>query len=606
MNMKLFKKSHSEGKNQNCILLQELDNKILTVLPKELKDSIEKVLPEGMPKKMAEQIAQIVQNDEAIALFNKMPKSMFKSMHFAPKSMIKKMHSHILQEANLIEKNDNLSLDKAQEEFVPLTAEMEEQLPKEMLDMIKSTMPQGITNEMAKNITEAMQNNMFQTHVIENPDDLTQYYAKENVEPLAYAFDKKISVHAGINGQIVPLAEVQKTMEMLSHTKREGKSTLYVHIPFCETHCLYCGFFLKPFREDFSKFYTDALIREIEMWAGREIYNAPVHAVYFGGGTPTALNAKDLERILKALKKHINLANDCEITIEGRLHNFGSEKIEACLRGSANRFSLGVQTFDTEIRQKMGRIADKENVCKMIEHLLSYDQAAVVIDLIYGFPMQTMEKWQEDLRIAKSLNLDGLDCYQLNVFASTPLGKLIENKKLPASATIPVQSEMFKYAVQSLEEDFYSRLSMNHFARTSRERNIYNQFAKGAANTLSFGACAGGGIREYSYMHHRTVDEWFKAVEANQKPVMGLQVGDENAIMYKAISQSMEQGYLDLSAIASKYHVDLMPYLKEILEQWQNVGLINLNKEKFSLTIAGQFWYVNLSQLLLMRLKNSL
>lgn len=94
------------------------------------------------------------------------------------------------------------------------------------------------------------------------------------------------------------------------------------------------------------------------------------------------------------------LANDCEITVEGRLSNFGPDKMEACFEGGANRFSLGVQSFDTEIRQAMGRVSDRDTLIRQLQLLQSYDQAAVIVDLIYGFPMQTMERWLADIATA--------------------------------------------------------------------------------------------------------------------------------------------------------------------------------------------------------------
>ena len=128
----------------------------------------------------------------------------------------------------------------------------------------------------------------------------------------------------------------------------------------------------------------------------------PVHAVYFGGGTPTALEAEDLERLLKAVRTHLPLANDCEMTVEGRLHNFGPEKMEACFAGGANRFSLGVQSFSTKIRRTMGRLASQEEVLRRLELLKSYNQAAVIVDLIFGFPMQSMDVWMDDIAVACS------------------------------------------------------------------------------------------------------------------------------------------------------------------------------------------------------------
>ncbi|MCV5283422.1 heme anaerobic degradation radical SAM methyltransferase ChuW/HutW, partial [Escherichia coli] len=83
-----------------------------------------------------------------------------------------------------------------------------------------------------------------------------------------------------------------------------------------------------------------------------------IHAVYFGGGTPSALSAHDLARIITTLREKLPLAPDCEITIEGRVLNFDAERIDACLDAGANRFSIGIQSFNSKIRKKMARTSD--------------------------------------------------------------------------------------------------------------------------------------------------------------------------------------------------------------------------------------------------------
>ena len=263
-------------------------------------------------------------------------------------------------------------------------------------------------------------------------EGLERYFAREGVDPLPYAFEGKIAVHPGLGGSGVEKQDFEATLEPLLAEPRTGKTVAYIHVPFCETHCLYCGFYNKAYREDESRIYADALIQELRLWRGRPGQDAgPVHAVYMGGGTPTALQADDLRRILKEVRAVLPLANDCEITVEGRLSNFGPDKMEACFEGGANRFSLGVQSFDTEIRQAMGRVSDRDTLIRQLQLLQSYDQAAVIVDLIYGFPMQTMERWLADIATAQSLKLDGADCYQLNVYRNTPLAKAIESGRLP-------------------------------------------------------------------------------------------------------------------------------------------------------------------------------
>ena len=348
-------------------------------------------------------------------------------------------------------------------------------------------------------------------------EGLERYFAREGVDPLPYAFEGKIAVHPGLGGSGVEKQDFEATLEPLLAEPRTGKTVAYIHVPFCETHCLYCGFYNKAYREDESRIYADALIQELRLWRGRPGQDAgPVHAVYMGGGTPTALQADDLRRILKEVRAVLPLANDCEITVEGRLSNFGPDKMEACFEGGANRFSLGVQSFDTEIRQAMGRVSDRDTLIRQLQLLQSYDQAAVIVDLIYGFPMQTMERWLADIATAQSLKLDGADCYQLNVYRNTPLAKAIESGRLPAGADVPMQSAMFAAGVKAMQKGFYRRLSISHWARTSRERNLYNLYVKGRAHCLAFGPGAGGNLDGFFYLNQSDYRAWQEEVRAGR------------------------------------------------------------------------------------------
>lgn len=144
---------------------------------------------------------------------------------------------------------------------------------------------------------------------------------------------------------------------------------------------------------------------------------------------------------------------------------------------------------------------------------------AVIVDLIYGFPMQTMERWLADIATAQSLKLDGADCYQLNVYRNTPLAKAIESGRLPAGADVPMQSAMFAAGVKAMQKGFYRRLSISHWARTSRERNLYNLYVKGRAHCLAFGPGAGGNLDGFFYLNQSDYRAWQEEVRAGRKPI---------------------------------------------------------------------------------------
>lgn len=215
-------------------------------------------------------------------------------------------------------------------------------------------------------------------------------YHANVADPLHAAFRAKAAVHAGPMGMPMIWALARGKLNSLSNRKREGKALAYIHVPFCETRCLYCMFYQNAYTDELADRYTDLLIKEMQLWANRPVQKeGDICALYLGGGTPSALSAANLSRILKAAHTYLPLAADCEITLEGRMHDMTTERLDAAVKGGVNRVSLGVQTFNDEIRLAMQRLDNKEEMFKRLDLLSQYPQIATVIDLIYGFPMQS-------------------------------------------------------------------------------------------------------------------------------------------------------------------------------------------------------------------------
>ncbi len=431
------------------------------------------------------------------------------------------------------------------------------------------------------------------------PDvDSFLYSPKQGKDPLRQAYEKRMAMHAGMRGQAVDAPhEVATLFSQLQDMPRKGKTSAYIHIPFCETKCVYCGFYNLGYREELSSVYVDALIAEMQQESETlAVGKSPVHALYLGGGTPTSLEARDLKRLLVAAKTYLPLANDCEITVEGRIHNFDQEKMEACLDGGTNRFSLGVQSFDTTSRQQLGRVCSREEVFKALEILHSMDNSVVVVDLIYGLPGQSLQDWEEEIRTFLETNLDGVDLYQLSVYPSSTLRKKLDTGELPPVATIGEQGAMFAAGVAIMEGAAARRLSIAHWGVGLRERNIYNIFAKSKYHCLAFGAGGGGFLHGHSYYINNDYKSYMQARKEGRKDIIHMSRPLSGTRITQCIIPQMEQGYLHLGRLAKETGIHGKSILAPYLERCEQAGLITRESDLVRLTVAGQFWHANVAQ----------
>ncbi len=294
----------------------------------------------------------------------------------------------------------------------------------------------------------------------------------------------------------------------------------YIHIPFCRSRCLFCPFYYGSASDLEKEEYVNALLKEIELYKASPLSDRIVNAVYFGGGSPGDLKPSQIIKLVKSLRSSLRLSNDCEITLESRLSSISDDLISAASDCGINRVSLGVQTFDTALRRSLGRSSDKTAVISALQRLLKVNQFAVVIDLLYGLPGQTMELWKEDIRIVlEELRIAGLDMYELGVHGEMPLMNAIEAGKLPSLPDKNLRYEMYKAGEDIMEQNGAVRLSIKHFSFNCRERNMYNEISNCKSDCIPFGMRAGGRLGNFAFRQVPDMKSYLDAVYAGKKPL---------------------------------------------------------------------------------------
>ena len=207
-------------------------------------------------------------------------------------------------------------------------------------------------------------------------------------------------------------------------------SGIYIHIPFCKQACHYCDFHfstsLKKKSELVSALQNELVLRK------NELPNEPIKTIYFGGGTPSLLNLEELTAIFKTIYAEFTIAENPEITLEANPDDLSEEKINELANSKINRLSIGVQSFFEEDLKLMNRAHNAEEALNSIKLARSkFDNISV--DLIYGIPGMSNERWQKNIQILLDLDIPHISSYALTVEPNTALQKFIEFLQIPST-----------------------------------------------------------------------------------------------------------------------------------------------------------------------------
>jgi len=239
--------------------------------------------------------------------------------------------------------------------------------------------------------------------------------------------------------------------------RTESVSSLYVHVPFCAQKCSYCAFYSEPTSGPAIDRYVTALSREMEMVAG----DLQPQTVFFGGGTPSLLNLRQWEQVLKTMDR-LKLLGAREWTVECNPATVSLDKARLLRSYGVNRISMGVQSLNAALLERLGRIHNREMVFKSFDVLRRAGFDNVNIDLMFAIPGQTLEVWGETLNEAIAMGSEHLSCYEViyeedtALYAQLKAGQFDENEELACA--------MYEQLVERAEGAGLQRYEVANFA----------------------------------------------------------------------------------------------------------------------------------------------
>lgn len=252
---------------------------------------------------------------------------------------------------------------------------------------------------------------------------------------------------------------------------------LYIHIPFCESRCVYCGFYSTTSLK-LRDAYVDALIKEMslrpilqELEEGEKI-----ETIYLGGGTPSQLTGEQLIRLFDGINKYISDINsDMEITIECNPDDITDEFCQTLKQLPVNRISMGAQTFSNQRLRFLHRRHNAQEVKTAVERLRNIAINNISIDLMFGFPGENIKQWKSDIQEAISLNVEHISAYSLMYEEGTLLYRLLEQGKIE-EIDEETSRNMYETLIQLLTKAGYEHYEISNFARPgyrSRHNSSY-------------------------------------------------------------------------------------------------------------------------------------
>ena len=317
-------------------------------------------------------------------------------------------------------------------------------------------------------------------------------------------------------------------------------TSAYVHIPFCTQICYYCDFSKVFIKNQPVDSYLEHLIEEYDSYDIKKL-----RTLYIGGGTPTALSARQLAFLLEKLTDKLDLSYLEELTIEANPGDLDLEKIAVLKDSLVNRVSLGVQTFNDRMLKQIGRSHSEKDIYENIANLKKAGFDNISIDLIYALPKQTMEDVKTNVAKAIALDIPHMSLYSLILENHTVFMNRMRRGKLPLPKE-DLEAEMFDYIIADLEKAGFEHYEISNFSKPGFESR-HNLMYWDNAEYYGIGAGASGYVDGVRYKNHGPIRHYLQAVEAGNARVQ-----EEVLTLKEKMEEEMFLGLRKKSGVSKK------------------------------------------------------
>lgn len=285
----------------------------------------------------------------------------------------------------------------------------------------------------------------------------------------------------------------------------------YIHIPFCVRICTYCDFNKYFIQNQPVDQYLDCLIEEMEQSDVRQL-----ETVFVGGGTPTALNYDQLKKLLVAITRIFKIKG--EFSFEANPDELTIEKVQLLKDFGVDRLSMGVQTFNPELLEILGRTHKTEDIYQSVANARQVGIPSISLDLMYHLPHQTIEDFKDSLEKALALDIDHISSYGLILEPKTKFYNMYRKGQLKVPNE-DVGEEMYEYLLERMEQSDMHQYEISNFGKDGHESEHNKVYWKNEGY-YGFGAGASGYVNGERYNNVNPVNHYIKKIQNKERPIL--------------------------------------------------------------------------------------
>ncbi len=361
---------------------------------------------------------------------------------------------------------------------------------------------------------------------------------------------------------------------------------IYVHIPFCRQKCYYCDFPSFAGREDRMCSYAEAVCREFERTAASLDRKAKAGTVYVGGGTPTVLPGRLLQKILEEMHRCLPIEETAEFTVEANPGTVDQDVLLELKAAGVNRISFGVQSFSDILLKRIGRIHSSEDAVTAVRAARKAGFHNISLDLMYGLPGQSMGELEDSIRTAMELEPEHISIYGLQLEQGTVLESLHRKGKLELPSEEQAEA-MYDFMTEYLPAHGYERYEISNFARPGYESRHNLGYWKDVPY-LGFGAAAHSYWENQRWNHPPDLDEYIADVNQGRELRRNLELLTEEISMeeFCFLSLRTTEGISE-DAFQRKFRCRIGEVYQPVIDRLTGKGLLEEVREHIRLTKQG-------------------